>query len=78
MKQKNKAKKLLWLRGYRCHTLWDGKTRVGRISLQQSPEGKNLYLCETGTLKRETASLDDAKRWVRENVMLNFLQRTLF
>lgn len=78
MKQKNKVKKLMWERGYRCHTLWDGKTCVGRINLGESPEQHGIYLCETGTLKRETSSLTEAKRWVRETVLLNLIQGKLF
>jgi hypothetical protein len=82
MKQKNKRKKLEWLRGYRCHTLWDGKMRVGRISLGEPDEPHNerhnIYLCETGTLKHEAKSLLEAKRWVRENVLLNLVQGKLF
>jgi hypothetical protein len=78
MKQKNKGKKLVWERGYRCHTLWDGKICVGRISLGESPEQQGMYLCETGTLKGETGSLSEAKRWVQENVLLNLIQGKLF
>lgn len=78
MKQKNKGKKLEWLRGYRCHTLWDGKMRVARISVGAAPERRGIYLCETGTLKHEANSLDEAKRWVQENVLLNLIQGKLF
>jgi hypothetical protein len=78
MKQKKKGKKLMWERGYRCHTLWDGKTCVGRISLGESPEQHGTYLCETGTLKRETSSLTEAKRWVQETLLLNLIQGKLF
>jgi hypothetical protein len=78
MKRKNKGKNLVWERGYRCHTLWDGKICVGRISLGDGPEQKNVYLCETGTLKREAGSLVDAKQWVQEQVLLNLIQQTLF
>jgi hypothetical protein len=78
MKRKNIGKKLVWERGYRCHTLWDGKICVGRISLGESAECKTVYLCETGTLKREAGSLTEAKQWVQEHMLLNLIQGKLF
>lgn len=78
MRKKNKGGKLVWERGYRCHTLWDGKTCVGRISLGESPDRRRIYLCETGTVKRETSTLAEAKQWVRDNVLFNLFQGQLF
>jgi hypothetical protein len=78
MKQKNKSKKLMWQRGYLGHTLWDGKNCVGRIRLKKNEGNKPCYLCETGTRHQEAESLAAAKRWVRENALLNMLQPQLF
>jgi hypothetical protein len=44
MKRKNKGKKLMWQRGYRCHTLWDEKICVGRIRVGEDPEQSGIYL----------------------------------
>jgi hypothetical protein len=78
MKQKNKSKKLMWQRGYLGHTLWDGKHCIGRIRLKKNDGSMSSYLCETGTRRQEAVSLAEAKRWVRENALLNMLQPQLF
>jgi hypothetical protein len=78
MKQKSNGKKLIWERGYRCHTLWHGKTCIGRITLGDSKERPGVYLCKTGTLQGETKTLAEAKRWVQENAQAGLIQLKLF
>ena len=78
MSKKEKAAALTWQRGYRCHTLWSGQTRLGRISLGPHGEWDGLYRCEAGTRHNVTTSLTQAKRWVREQVRQQRLQLSLF
>jgi hypothetical protein len=78
MKRNSKIKKLIWQRGYLGHTLWDGKVCVGRIKLKKNEGSRSQYFCETGTRHQEAESLAAAKRWVRENALLNMVQPQLF
>ncbi|RJG06082.1 hypothetical protein D3870_08740 [Noviherbaspirillum cavernae] len=78
-KKRNKqANALTWQRGYRCHTLWNGTQRIGRISLGESGKWDGVYRCEVGTLRGETASLPEAKRWLKEQARLDLTQLRLF
>jgi hypothetical protein len=75
---KRKAPVLVWQRGYRCHTLWNGKERIGRISLGKYKEWDGVYRCEAGTQSGTAASLADAKRWVGEQALRSLIQMPLF
>jgi len=78
MSKKKQAHALVWQRGYRCHTLWDGKQCIGRISLGEHDDWDGLYRCEAGTLRGTATSLVDAKRWVGEHALHNLIQMPLF
>lgn len=76
-RQDNESPEVVWLRGYRCHTLWEGTTRIGRVDLMRRTEGL-VYCCSTGMLKREERGLAEAKRWVEEQAMHGRGQLSLF
>jgi hypothetical protein len=78
MRKKKHTPVLVWQRGYRCHTLWHGKERLGRISLGKHGEWDGTYHCEAGMQRGATSSLAEAKRWVSEQVRKNLLQLALF
>lgn len=73
----HKHRKTSWLRGYRCHTLWDERTRVDRIDLVRSGDDL-IYLCKVGTRAREERGLAAAKRWVEEQAAMDKAQLALF
>ena len=77
MKHMSSKLKGEWLRGYRCHTLWEGSQQLGRIDVAEAGEGL-IYKCSVGTLANEVHKLIDAKRWVNEHVVRDRIQLRLF
>lgn len=74
---RRKHQELEWLRGYRCHTLWEGSERIGRIEVTRSESGL-LYRCAAGTLLIEERRLLKAKRWVSRQAVASKNQLSLF
>jgi hypothetical protein len=75
---KKKKPELEWQRGYRCHTLWRQHERLGRISLTRDEGDSPTYLCEVGTVRGETNSLTEAKKWVLRQAKIHEVQLPLF
>ena len=69
---------MTWERGYRCHTLWQGKECVGRVELGEPTTWDEVYRCKAGTVLGEARSLAEAKRWVMETAQLSRIQHRLF
>ena len=80
MARKSRGKKLTltWQRGYRCHTLWQGSERVGRIDLGSFGKWDGVYRCQAGTFTFECGDLVAAKRWVKTIAVQDQIQHKLF
>lgn len=77
-KKKKTELPMTWERGYRCHTLWQGKECVGRVELGEADTWDEIYRCQAGTVLGEAKNLSEAKRWVKETARLNRIQHRLF
>jgi hypothetical protein len=69
---------MVWQRGYRCHTLWQGDLCVGRVDLGEHGNWDEIYRCSAGTTLGEARTLPEAKRWVAEMARLDGVQQKLF
>lgn len=78
VKKRKKEVPMIWERGYRCHTLWQGDQCVGRIELGSSGTWDEIYRCRAGTSTGEARTLSAAKRWVAETAKLDGIQQKLF
>jgi hypothetical protein len=78
VKKKKKELPMIWQRGYRCHTLWQGNECVGRIELGAAESWDEIYRCQAGTVLGEAKILVEAKRWVQETARLSKIQHRLF
>ena len=77
-KRKKSELPMIWERGYRCHTLWQGDKCIGRVELGASGTWDEVYRCRAGTTLGEAKSLAQAKRWVTEMARLDGVQQKLF
>jgi hypothetical protein len=69
-----KAKKPFWERAYKGHAYWQGKTKLGKISLTE----KGLYTWEAAGRGGAADDLDKAKRAVEAAVAMADKQLDLF
>ena len=71
---KKKPKKAFWERAYKGHAYWQGKTRLGKVTL--AAQGR--YSWEAAGRAGEAADLDKAKKAVEMAVLIAAKQMDLF
>jgi maltoporin len=73
--RKRKSKhKPVWERAYKGHVLWAGKTKLGKVSLQD----KGRYFWEAAGKGGSAENLDQAKKAVEYAVLMADKQPDLF
>ena len=76
-RKKAKAKPV-WERGYRGHVYWQGKAKLGKVTLRKEPDVKHKYAWEAAGRSGEADQLAQAKRAVEFAVALADKQLDLF
>ena len=74
MKQRKKAPKPVWERGYNGHVLWLGKQKLGKVTLA----GPGRYTWEAAGKAGASESLDAAREAVEYAVLTADQQLDLF
>ena len=69
-----KQKKMFWERAYKGHAYWQGKTRLGKVTL----EGKGRYGWQAAGRGGVAEELDKAKQAVEAAVAMKDKQLDLF
>jgi hypothetical protein len=73
-----KPQKPVWERGYRGHVLWQGKQKLGKVTLHPGKDAPHKYTWVAG---RRTGAADDlarARKDVEYAVLMADKQRDLF
>jgi len=72
--KRKKAAKPLWERGYNGHVFWQGKLKLGKVTLA----GQGLYTWEAAGRAGASDSLDRARQAVEYAVLMADKQLDLF
>lgn len=76
--RKAQSLKTSWERGYNGHVLWQGKTKLGKVTVHAGKEAKHKYTWEAGRRTGAADDLDKARKAVEYAVMVADRQRDLF
>jgi len=78
MAKKKKTQKPVWERGYNGHVLWQGKQKLGRVSVHADAKAAHKYTWEAGGRAGAADSLDKARAAVEYAVLMADKQLDLF
>ncbi len=67
-----------WERGYNGHVLWQGKAKLGRITVHAGDGAKEKYTWQAGTRTGSADSLARARKDVEFAALVAHKQRDLF
>ena len=70
--------KPVWERGYNGHVLWQGKVKLGKVTVHAAKNLKHKYTWQAGTLAGVGDDLKQARRAVEYAVLVADKQRDLF
>ena len=76
--KKPKQLKATWERGYNGHSLWQGKHRIGKVTVHASKDAKHKYTWQAGTRQGTADTLERAKKDVEFAALVADKQRDLF
>jgi hypothetical protein len=77
MSAKKKAKPV-WERGYNGHVFWQGKNKLGKVTVHADPQAKHKYTWEAGGKTGASDDLDKARKAVEFAVLVADKQLDLF
>ena len=77
-KKKKKAQKPAWERGYNGHVLWQGKVKLGKVTLHPEKDAKHKYTWEAAGRRGAADDLDRAREAVEYAVLVADKQLDLF
>lgn len=75
--RKSRKAKPFWERGYDTHGYWQGKDKIGWVSLEGTGK-KGVYRWQAGTRVGEAKNLVEAKRQVELTIEFGTSQLSLF
>ncbi len=83
MAKKKKTQKPVWERGYNGHVLWQGKQKLGKVTVHADAKAKHQYLqhkytWEAGGRVGASDNLDKARAAVEYAVLMADKQLDLF
>ena len=67
-----------WERGYNGHVLWQGKAKLGRVTVHAGKGAKDKYTWQAGTRAGSADSLAQARKAVEFAALVAHKQRDLF
>ena len=76
--KKPKQLKATWERGYNGHSLWQGKVRIGKVTVHAAKNAKHKYTWQAGTRAGAADTLEQAKKAVEFAALVATRQRDLF
>jgi hypothetical protein len=75
---KKKTQKPVWERGYNGHVLWQGKQKLGKVTVHADRKAKHKYTWEAGGRAGASDNLDRARAAVEYAVLMADKQLDLF
>lgn len=78
MAKKKKTQKPVWERGYNGHVLWQGKQKLGKVTVHADANAKHKYTWEAGGRAGASDHLDKARAAVEYAVLMADKQLDLF
>ena len=75
---KQKTLKATWERGYNGHSLWQGKSRIGKVTVRAAKDAGPRYAWQAGTKQGSADTLERAKKDVEFAALVADRQRDLF
>ena len=77
-RKRRRKPKPYWERGYFAHGYWQGKQKLGTVTLDPAARPEAKYRWQASTHAGVAATLRDAKRSVEATVLLGARQLALF
>jgi hypothetical protein len=77
-KAKPRQPKPAWERGYNGHVLWQGKQKLGKVTVHAGRGAKQKYTWQAATRAGAAESLKQAKQAVEFAALVAHKQRDLF
>ena len=75
---KQKTLKATWERGYNGHSLWQGKSRIGKVTVHAGRGEKHKYTWQAASKAGAAGTLAEAKKAVEFAALVATRQRDLF
>ena len=76
--KKPKQLKATWERGYNGHSLWQGKSRIGKVTVHSAKDAKHKYTWQAASKAGSADTLMQAKKAVEFAALVATRQRDLF
>ena len=76
--KRQKQLKATWERGYNGHSLWQGKHRIGKVTVHASKDAKHKYTWQVAKRQGSADTLERAKKDVEYAALIADKQRDLF
>ena len=76
--KKPKQLKATWERGYNGHSLWQGKQRIGKVTVHAGKDAKHKYTWQAAKKQGSADTLERAKKDVEFAALIADKQRDLF
>ena len=77
-KKARKPQKMTWERGYNGHVLWQGKQKLGKVTVHADKKAPHRYTWVAGTRAGAADDLARARKAVEYAVLMADKQRDLF
>ncbi len=77
-KKGRKSQKPVWERGYNGHVLWQGKQKLGKVTVHAGKEARHKYTWQAATRAGVADNLKQAKQAVEFAALVAHKQRDFF